>query len=77
MTHDPTENLRRAMIASGHPERAAAEAERTYTTEELRAEFEVIGFLAPLVVVREKATGYKGTMEFVHHPRVYFNFIPD
>jgi hypothetical protein len=77
MTDDPTENLRMAMIASGHPERAAAEAERKLTTDELRAEYDVLGFLAPIVVVRRKSDGVKGSMEFTHNPRFYFNFQPD
>jgi hypothetical protein len=74
---DPTENLRRAMIITGHPQRALAQAKQRWTTDELRAEFEVIGFMAPLVVVRRKADGKKGSMEFTHDPRFYFNFVED
>jgi hypothetical protein len=37
----------------------------------------VHSFLAPFVVVTEKATGEKGTLEFTHMPRFYFNFIAD
>lgn len=49
---------------------------KKWTTDELREEFEVIGFLAPFVVVRRKNDGVKGTLEFTHNPRVYFNFEP-
>jgi hypothetical protein len=77
MTDDPTENVRMVMLATGHPQRAAAEAERKLTTEELRAEYDVLGFLAPIVVVRRKSDGVKGSMEFTHNPRFYFNFVPD
>ena len=74
---DATENLRRAMIASGHPVRACAEAERTWNTGQLQEDFEVISFAAPLVIVRRKSDGKMGSMEFTHHPRAYFNFVPD
>lgn len=77
MSYDPTETLRMVAIASGHPERAAAEAERKLTTDELSAEYEVLGFLAPFVVVRRKSDGVKGSMEFTHSPRFYFNFVPE
>ncbi len=46
-----------------------------WTTDQLRAEFEVIGFSAPYVVVIRKADQVKGTLEFTHAPRVYFGFI--
>jgi hypothetical protein len=36
----------------------------------------VIGFAAPFVVVRRKSDGVKGTLEFTHSPRVYFDFKP-
>jgi hypothetical protein len=74
---DETEDVRRAMIISGYPHQAAAKAERKWTTDELREEFEVIGFMAPLVVVKRKSDGLKGSMEFTHNPRFYFNFEPD
>ena len=45
-----------------------------WTTDELRRDFEVVGFLAPYVVVVRKADGVKGTLEFTHNPRVYFNW---
>lgn len=44
------------------------------TTEELRKEFEVLSFAAPYVVVIRKSDGIKGSMEFTHNPRYYFNF---
>lgn len=77
---DPTESARRFMIETGQPhddlaDAVAAEAP-TWTTETLQAEFSVIGFAAPFVVVRRKSDGVKGTLEFTHNPRVYFNFEP-
>ena len=47
-----------------------------YTTDQARAEFEFVGFAAPFVVVVRKSDNVKGTLEFKHHPRVYFDFQP-
>jgi len=77
MTDDPTENIRKVMLATGHPQREAEKAERKLTTDELREEYEVIGFLAPFVIVRRKSDGVRGSMEFTHNPRMYFNFQPE
>lgn len=49
---------------------------QTWDTTQLQADFSVIGFSAPFVVVTRKADGQKGTLEFTHSPRVYFNFLP-
>jgi hypothetical protein len=45
-----------------------------WDTEALTREFEVIGFASPFVVVRRKSDGVKGSLEFTHRPRVYFNW---
>ena len=45
------------------------------TTDEVREKFEVISFLAPFVMVKRKADGVKGTLEFTHMPRFYFGFV--
>jgi hypothetical protein len=44
-----------------------------------RAALEALGygFMAAFVVVTRKADGVKGSMEFTHNPRFYFNFVPD
>lgn len=80
MSHDPTESIRREMIATGQP--AADLAEElgingpTWTTETLQQDYEVIGFAAPFILVRRRSDRLKGTLEFTHAPRVYFNFEP-
>ncbi len=51
--------------------------EKTWTTDQLRKEFEVIGFAAPYVVVIRKSDKVKGSLVFKHHPRIYFNFKED
>lgn len=50
---------------------------QTWNTEELQRDFRVTGFAAPFVVVVRKADGVKGTLEFTHSPRVYFDFRAD
>jgi len=78
---DPTESLRRQRLAeinSQPNERAALEAQygQVWDTNQLREEFDVTGFGAPLVVVRRKTDGVIGSLEFQHTPRLYFNFQP-
>ena len=47
-----------------------------WSTDQLSDDFEVLGFMAPLVVVRRRSDGRKGSLEFQHGPRFYFNFQP-
>jgi hypothetical protein len=79
--NDPTEQIRRERLAEINAEpgsREALEAEygQVWDTDELRRDFEVVGFAAPLVVVRRTADGVKGSLEFQHSPRLYFNWQP-
>jgi hypothetical protein len=74
---DPTEGLRREMLLSGQPQHDLERANEKLTTDQLREQYDVLGFLAPFVVVRRKSDGAKGSMEFTHNPRFYFNFVPD
>ena len=78
---DSTEPIRRQRLVEINAEpgtRAALEAQygKVWTTDDLADDFQVIGFMAPLVVVRRKADGQKGSLEFQHQPRFYFNFQP-
>ena len=78
MTADPTSQARREMIAAGQPQAdLAADEGRRWTTAEMQAEFEVIGYAAPFVVVQRRSDGQRGSLEFTHSPRVYFGFVPD
>jgi hypothetical protein len=72
--------VRRGMIESGQPQAdlAADDGPRVWNgTGQLQQDFEVVGFAAPFVVVRRKADGVMGTLEFTHSPRVYFGWRPD
>ena len=79
--NDPTEQARRELVAEINTEaaeRQALEAKygQVWTTQELAADFEVLGFLAPFVMVRKK-DGIKGSLMFQHSPRLYFGFTED
>lgn len=85
---DPTENIRRRAVAQlgsevesqdEDQERKRLEAihGQVWETSELSRDFVVVGFMAPFVVVEEKATGKKGTMLFQHSPRLYFGWKED
>ena len=81
MSADPTEDIRRQRLAEINTEpgsRAALEAAhgKVWDTSELSEDFEVLGFLAPIVAVRRRSDGRRGSLEFQHNPRYYFNFQP-
>ena len=78
---DETEPYRRQRLAEinaqpGSREALDAEHGQVWDTEELSQDFEPIGFMAPFVVVRRRSDGKKGSLEFQHSPRFYFNFSP-
>ena len=77
---DPTESIRREMVAAINANPTSREAlaqkyGKVWNTEELGQDFEVTGFMAPLVVVKRKADGVMGTLTFQHQPRYYFDFV--
>ena len=79
---DPTEAIRRARLAEINADPSSREAleavhGKVWDTQQLSDEFEVLGFLAPYCVVRRKADGVKGSLEFQHSPRFYHSFQPD
>ena len=79
---DPTEKERRSQLYElNRDPRERTELEKQYgrvwDTQELGREFEVLGFMAPYVVVRRRADGAKGSLMFQHDPRYYFDFAED
>jgi hypothetical protein len=62
-------------VAEEGREALEAEVGQVWNTEELTTEFEVTGFSAPYVIVKRKADGVTGSLEFTHHPRFYFHFV--
>ena len=49
---------------------------KVYNTQEVTSEFKLEAFMAPYVVCTSRRTKERGTMEFQHQPRLYFNFRP-
>lgn len=79
---DPTETIRRQQLTEinadpGSREALEAKHGQVWDTEELRRDFEVLGFAAPLIVVRRRSDGVKGSLYFQHSPRLYFGFEAD
>lgn len=76
---DETEAIRRAMLPEmpDHLIEAVARGEQVWDTDALTKDFEVLGFMAPFVVVRRKSDGVRGTMKFTHDPRYYFGWQPE
>ena len=78
---DQTEHARRQMLAEintdpGSLETLEANHGQVWDTHQLQDDFEVVGFMAPLVVVRRRTDGVKGSMMFQGSPRFYFKFEP-
>lgn len=85
---DETEKIRRELVNkianqttsnSKDQERIRLETEngQVWDTDELSRDFEVLGFMAPYVVVIDKATGRKGSLMFQHYPRYYWGWMED
>ncbi len=78
---DPTENIRRKMLAEinavpGSREYLETRHGQVWDTQQMSDDFDVIGFAAPLVVVSRKSDGQKGSLMFQASPRFYFGFEP-
>jgi hypothetical protein len=90
--HDEATEIRKQMWANQLADIAAARAAGAtdddirqalaglygpiWNTDELIRDFEAIGFAAPLVVVRRRSDGVKGSLRFINDPRTYFSFEP-
>ena len=48
---------------------------KTWTTTELQQDFSVEGFGSGIVVVRRHSDNVRGSLDFTHSPRTYFNFV--
>lgn len=79
---DLTENIRRQMVAEINAEAGSrdfleAKHGKVWSTSELQEEFEALGFMAPIIVVRRRSDRVKGSLTFQHSPRFYFDFKPE
>jgi hypothetical protein len=76
---DPTEKARRKRLAEINAvtmcrEDLEGKYGQVWTTAELARDFVVLGFAAPFIAVQRKSDGARGSLEFQHQPRYYFNF---
>ena len=76
---DATETIRRELVAEinaepGSREYLEAKHGKVWSTSELQEEFEVLGFMAPLIAVEQRSTGQKGSLYFQHSPRFYWGW---
>lgn len=81
MGNDPTETIRRERLAeinADPSDRAILESRhgQVWDPQTLAQDFEVLGFAAPLVIVRRRRDGLRGSLEFQSQPRFYFSFQP-
>jgi hypothetical protein len=82
MMIDETEAIRREMVATinadpGSRPDLEAKHGQVWDTSEMRNDFEVLGFMAPIVVVRRRSDGLRGTLMFQNDPRFYYGFQPE
>ena len=50
---------------------------QVWSTEELKAQWNIVTFVSPLVLVKSRADGSTGSFEFQDSPRFYFNYVRD
>ena len=79
---DQTETIRRQQLAEINADpngREALEAKhgQVWDTTQLQEDFDVLGFMAPYVVVARKSDGQKGSLMFQGSPRFYFGWSAD
>ena len=77
--NDPTESFRRKEVARinaspGSREALEAEYGQVWDTKQMCEDFEAQGFGAPYIAVIRKVDRVKGSLEFQHNPRFYYNF---
>lgn len=82
MSHDPTEAIRRELVAVINAERGLreyleAKYGQVWDTSQMQEDFEALGFAAPFIIVRRRSDGKKGSLTFQHSPRFYFDFVAD
>ncbi|WP_417746698.1 hypothetical protein [Rosistilla oblonga] len=79
---DPTESIRRQEVAEinanpGSREALEAEHGQVWDTDQMRADFDALGFMAPYIIVSRKCDGAKGSLKFQHSTRLYYSFQAD
>ena len=76
---DETETIRRQMVAEinadpGSQPDLESKYGQVWDTSRLQDDFQVLGFMAPFVVVRRRSDGVRGSLMFQNSPRFYYSF---
>lgn len=71
------ENPSSASSSTGTKTPEDYDEDKTWTTEQLLEEFEVLGFAMGFCVVKRKSDGQMGSLSFHHAPRVYYDWMAD
>lgn len=82
---DDTEGIRRVLVAQINSDVRSPDTEeerrrleaiygKVWDMDEVSVDFRIIGFMAPFVVAKKKATGEEGILMFQHSPRFYFGW---
>lgn len=51
--------------------------DKTWTTDQLLEDFKVLGFAFGFCVVVRKSDGQRGSLSFIHYPRLYYDWMAD
>jgi len=76
---DETETIRRQMVAEinadpGSRPDLESKHGQVWDTSQLQEDFQVLGFMAPFVVVRRRSDSVRGSLMFQNSPRFYYSF---
>jgi hypothetical protein len=79
---DETEMIRRQMVTQinadpGSRPDLEAKHGQVWDTGQLQDDFQVLGFMAPFVVVRRRSDNVRGSLLFQNSPRFYHSFKPE
>jgi hypothetical protein len=79
---DETETIRRQMVAEinadpGSRPDLESKYGQVWDTSQLQEDFQVLGFMAPFVVVRRRSDGVRGSLMFQNSPRFYYSVQPE
>jgi len=82
MSSDPTETIRRQMVAEINAapslrEELEAKYGQVWDTNQMQEDFQALGFMAPFIIVQRRSDNKKGTLTFQGSPRYYFDFQAD
>ena len=76
-SNEQARDLKRLVKLALEAQDAESRHGQVWDSEEMRRDFEVLAFCAPWTVVKRRADGVTGSLEFQHAPRLYWGFQED